>query len=130
MDTHKLTSICSIKCLLDESSESARSSHYQTSYSLFLISTINVTSFSSILYCSSSEYWPKKCTQSGNIRFIILDVYVERQSPLLICIESLIPKQTFDVIKRGETKFRSKTMCTHIRAKMLCILYYSFQYST
>ena len=43
-------------------------------------SLMNVTSFSSISYCSNSEYWPQKHVQSGNIHSKILDVYVERQS--------------------------------------------------
>ena len=41
---------------------------------------INVTSFSSIPYCSDSEHWTRKCIQSGNIHSIILDVYADRHS--------------------------------------------------
>ena len=39
-------------------------------------SSIHVTCFSSISYCSNSEYWPLKRTQSGNIHSIILYVHV------------------------------------------------------
>ena len=41
--------------------------------------SIHVTSFYSISYWSNSEYWFQKHAQSRNIRFIILDVCVERQ---------------------------------------------------
>ena len=48
--------------------------------SLSMIILIDVTSSSSILYCSNSEHWSQKCSQSGNIHSIILNVYVDRQS--------------------------------------------------
>ena len=35
-----------------------------------------VTSFSSISYCSNSEYWCQKCIQKHDIHSIILDVHV------------------------------------------------------
>ena len=41
---------------------------------------INVTRFSSIKYWSNNEYWTQKCTQSGHIHSIKLDVYAEKQS--------------------------------------------------
>ena len=41
---------------------------------------IHVTSSSSMSYCSNSKYWSHKHAQSGNIHFIILDVYVEWKS--------------------------------------------------
>ena len=47
---------------------------------------IHVTSFSSILYCKNSEYWPQTHAQSGNINSIILDVYVERLTNHLVYI--------------------------------------------
>ena len=42
--------------------------------------SINVTRFSSIPYCSNSEFWPQTHVQNGNIHSKILDVYIERQS--------------------------------------------------
>ena len=41
---------------------------------------MHVTSFSSISYCSNSEYWPQKHVQNGKIHSKMLDVYVEWQS--------------------------------------------------
>ena len=48
------------------------------SHCVSVILVIHVTSFSSISYCSNSEYWTQKYTQNGNIHSIILDVYDER----------------------------------------------------
>ena len=39
-----------------------------------------VTSFSSISYCSNSEYWFQKCAQSGNIHSVILDIHNGEQN--------------------------------------------------
>ena len=49
-----------------------------------------VTSFSSISYCSNSEYWTQKCIQSESIHSIILDVHVlkaERQNSLFLSVQ-------------------------------------------
>ena len=43
---------------------------------LLLNMVLNVTSFSSISYCSKSEYWAQKRIQSESIRSTILDVHV------------------------------------------------------
>ena len=40
---------------------------------------IHVNSFCNISYCSNSEYWSQKPTQSGNIYSTILDVYDGQQ---------------------------------------------------
>ena len=55
-------------------------------------STINVTSFSSILYYSNSEYWTQKHAQSGNIHSIILDIYVEKAEHLKLSFLFLLHK--------------------------------------
>ena len=55
--------------------------------------SINVTSSSSISYCSKSEHWSQKCTQNEKIHSIILDAYVNWQSsqnfPFLLFLRKL-----------------------------------------
>ena len=51
--------------------------------------TVNVTSSSRISYCSNSEHWTQKHTQSGNSHSIILDVYVDQQSAKKLSFPSL-----------------------------------------
>ena len=43
---------------------------------IFVLKLINVTIFSIIPYCSNSEYWTQKRTQSERIHSIIIDVHI------------------------------------------------------
>ena len=59
--------------------------------------SINVTSFSSIPYCSNSEYWTQKRTQSESIHSIILDVHVlkaEHQNSPFLSIQLKLDKKS------------------------------------
>ena len=65
-------------------------------------SPIFVTSFSSIPYCSNSEYWTQKHTQSENIHSITLDVHVLEAERLLNTRIKLFNSST--VISFGRTR--------------------------